>query len=180
MLYGTPGARHHAERSKHPSHTVQQLHWKREPGLQSGLSGNRSRQCRSHLHLHIKLHPVSGRKCNLLAHCFNHSAWLPQRRKRAKDSRPSCHAARALLRTPLRVRTAPSQDIEALSAVARNVRCLPGWMRGRRSKCRERDNSATLARRNGLNPRRLPHHHLIDEHGRSPKVRLIRVADSNR
>jgi hypothetical protein len=69
MLYGTPGARHHAERSKHASHTVQQLHWKREPGLQSGLSGNRSRQRRSHLHLRIKLHPVSGRKCRLLAHC---------------------------------------------------------------------------------------------------------------
>jgi hypothetical protein len=69
MLYGTPGARHHAERSQHLSHTVQQLHWKREPGLQSGLSGNRSRQRRSHLHLRIKLHPVSGRKCRLLAHC---------------------------------------------------------------------------------------------------------------
>ena len=28
-----------------------------------------------------------------------------------------------------------------------------------------------LTRRNGHNPRRLPHHHLVDEHGRSPKSR---------
>ena len=114
--------------------------------------------------------PVSCRKRKLLTHCLNHRACFQQRRKQAKDRRPSCAPARAQFGAPPRVLTAtPPHVIEALVAAARNVRCLLGWMRRRHSKYRRRNNSATSTLRNGNNLRQLRHYHLIDEHGRSPR-----------